>query len=75
MAFTLEKVNDGLHDRKTEYLKALAKSNYTSTIADQDKTTGHNVKWDHLILWRKAKQAKHEIFHGIKKATVVEKSL
>ena len=29
-------------------LKALAKNDHTSAIADHVKTTGHNIKWDHL---------------------------
>ena len=33
-----------LHDRKTERLKAFAKNDHTSAIADHVKTTGHNIK-------------------------------
>ena len=36
------------HDRKTEHFKALTKMDYSSAIADHVKTTGHDIKWDHL---------------------------
>ena len=33
-----------LQDRKTEHFKALAKQEYTSTIADHIKAKGRNIK-------------------------------
>ena len=37
-----------LHDRKTEYFKALSKNCQTPAIADHITSTGRNIKWDHL---------------------------
>ena len=56
MVFTLVKLNEGFTIKKTEHFKALAKNDNTSAIADHVKATGHNIKWDHLIFYREAKQ-------------------
>ena len=47
MIFTLGKRSEE-HDRKTEHLKALSKHDHSPVIAGHVKTTGHNIKWDHL---------------------------
>ena len=44
-----------LHDRKTEHFKALAKNDHTPAIADHDKATGRNIKWDHFDSLAKGK--------------------
>ena len=49
----------GLHDRKTEHFKALAKNDNTSAIADHVKATGHNIKWDHFDILAKGKTDYH----------------
>ena len=37
----------------------LAKKDKTSAIADQVKTTGHNIKWDHFDILAKSKSDYH----------------
>ena len=59
MNFTLGKTKRRLHDRKTEPLKALAKWDHSSAIADQVKTTGHNIKWDHFDIIASGKTDLH----------------
>ena len=41
---------------KPNTLKALAKNNNTSAIADHVKTTGNNIKWDHFDILAKGKK-------------------
>ena len=53
--FYIGKTKRRLHDRKTEHFKALAKSDHSSAIADHVKTTGHDIKWDHLDILASAK--------------------
>ena len=40
-------------------IKALAKSDNTSAIADHVKATGHNIKWDHFDILAKGKTDYH----------------
>lgn len=47
MNFTKKKQNDAFKAKKPEHFKALVKNDHTSAIADH-KTTGHNIKRDHL---------------------------
>ena len=58
MAFTLVKLNGVLHDGKTEHIKALAKKNNTSAIADYVKIVGY-IKWDHFDILAKGKTDYH----------------
>ena len=51
--------SEGLHDRKTEHFKALAKTDNTSAIADHVEATGHNIKWDHFCILAKGKTDYH----------------
>ena len=46
--FYIGKTKRRLNDRKTEHFKALLKHDHSSAIADNVKTTGHNIKWDHF---------------------------
>ena len=55
MVFTSGKSKRRLHDRKTEYLKAFAKNDNTSVIADHVKSTEHNIKWNHFDILAKGK--------------------
>ena len=57
--FYIGKTKRRLHDRKTEHFKALAKSESTSAIADHDKATRHNIKWDHFDILGKGKTDYH----------------
>ena len=43
----------------TTTLKALAKNDNTSAIADHVKATGHNIKWDHFDILAKGKTGYH----------------
>ena len=47
MVLTLVKLNDGFMKTEAD-LKALAKNDNTSAIADHVKTSGPNIKWDHF---------------------------
>ena len=44
--FRIDKTKQQLHNRKTEYFKALSKNDHSSA-ADHVNATRHN-KWDHL---------------------------
>ena len=57
--FYIDKTKRRLHDRKTEHLKALAKNDNTSAIADHVKTTGLNIKWNHFDILAKGKTDHH----------------
>ena len=48
--FYIGKTKRRLQDRKTEHFKALAKT---------DKTTGHNIKWDHFEILASGKTDYH----------------
>ena len=48
MIFIFGKTKRRLHDRKTEYFKALTKNDHSSAIADHIKITGHKIKWDNF---------------------------
>ena len=56
---SIGKTKRRLHDRKTEYSKALAKSDHSSAIADHVKTTGHDIKWDHFDILASGKTDFH----------------
>ena len=45
-AFNIGKTKRRLHDRKTEYFKALTQIGHASTVAEHSIFTGHNIKWD-----------------------------
>ena len=49
--------NDCVKDKKI--LKALAKSDHSSAIADHVKTTGHDIKWDHFDILASGKTDVH----------------
>ena len=57
--FYIGKTKRRLHDRKTEYFKALAKNDNTSAIADHVKATRNNIKWDHFDILAKGKTDYH----------------
>ena len=46
--FTLGKPNEDSMIEKNEHFKALTKNEHSSAIADDIKTTGHNIKWDNF---------------------------
>ena len=57
--FYIGKTKRRLHDRKTEYFKALAKNDSTWAIGDRAKATGLNIKWDHFDILAKGKTDYH----------------
>ena len=57
--FHIGKTKRRLHDRKTEHFKALSKCDHTSAVADQMKTTGHNIKWNHFDILASGKTDFH----------------
>ena len=58
--FYIGKTKRRLHDRKAEhFMKALAKTDNTSAVADHVKTTGHNIKWDHFEILASGKTDYH----------------
>jgi len=59
--FYIGKTKRRLHDRKTEYFRALwiYKNDPTSAIADHIKATGHNIKWDHFDIVASSKTDYH----------------
>jgi len=48
-----------LHERKTEHFKALLNNDHSSAVADHDKNTGHNIKWDHFDILAPGKTDYH----------------
>ena len=57
--FYIGKTKQGLHDRKTEHFKVLVKNDHTSAIADDVKTTGHNIKGDYFDILASGKTDYH----------------
>ena len=57
--FYIGKAKRKLHDRKIEHFKALAKSDHLLAIADDVKTTGHNIKCDHFEILASEKTDLH----------------
>ena len=57
--FCIRKTKRRLHDRKSEYFKALTCSENTSAIADHVKVTGDNIKWDHFETLASGKTDQH----------------
>ena len=49
--FYMDETKRRLHDRKTEHFKAPTKSCQASAIADHITSTGHNIKWDNVLIF------------------------